>query len=265
MQQLSGFCRVKIIAVNPDSLWLENNLSIEEEPIYEYESRGTRYCNLDFYFQDNKDNIFKSTIVLEDKLLEGKTNNFMYINQIGDTQWVKEEHQLFDGFKNWEKILSWEKDGEVSQKYVKGSKPHKKEIVAKKDYHIATKGEPELLNLLKAFNNYSNYDPEVNVFTDLNRLLEGDFSRLQRLINKDFSLVIFVYVSEKLEQKVLNHYFPLEFYRDVLNNMVISQYNKKYYEDFLKKLEYVSGYWELQKMQDFKPNLKKIEQNDSEY
>lgn len=264
----SGFCKSKIISINPDIYWLEQELSIQEEPEYIWTDRdGVRNCKIDIYFEDNQNNVFKSEIYLKDKLKQGKSDNFCYVNQVGDNQWVTNENQLFDNFKNWVQVVSWGINGEKIEKYRTGAIPFEKQNIAKKDYHIAIEGEDVLLQFLKQFYNYSNYDTDANVFIDLNKLFEGDFSTLQRIIRdeKDFHLVIFTYLSKKLEQKVLNYFFPLEFFRDVLNNFQISQKFKNQYKDFNKKLEFIEGYWEIGKIKDFKPEIKNVLPEDSDY
>jgi len=109
----SGFCKSKIISINPDIYWLEQELSIQEEPEYIWTDRdGVRNCKIDIYFEDNQNNVFKSEIYLKDKLKQGKSDNFCYVNQVGDNQWVTNENQLFDNFKNWVQVVSWGINGE---------------------------------------------------------------------------------------------------------------------------------------------------------
>lgn len=265
---VTGFQKVQIIAINPDAFWLEKELSEQEVPEYYWEDRnGVKHCLIDIYFKDNKDDVFKSSIYLKNELKKGKSDNYLYVNQIGDNQWVTNEEQLFDGFKTWTRVLSWGINGEKLDKYKSGATPFEKEVLANKDYHISIEGEEVLLQFLKSFYNYNKYDTDVNIFIDLEPFFEGDFSSLQRLINdeRDFHITIFTYLSKKLEQKVLNYFFPLNFFRDVLNNMQISNSFKNEYKEFLKKLEYTDGYWDICKIKQFKPEVKEIKKDNSEY
>jgi len=267
-QTFTGFQKVKLLSINPDQRWLQNNLSIEEVPEYIWEDRQKiKHCLIDVYFQDSRDNVFKSQIYLKDELKQGKSNNFLYVNQIGDNQWVTNEEQLFDSFKQWEKIITWGINGQPLDKYKPGATPLEKEVLAKKQYHIAIDGEEVLLQLLKNYYNNSPYDTDVNIFIDVQPFFEGDFSSLQKLVDitTDYNLTIFTYLSKKLEQKVLNFYFPLVFFRDVTNNMQISNTFKKQYNEFLKKLEYTDGYWEICKFKEFQPEVKNVEETDSDY
>ena len=128
---LTGFQKCKIISINPDRDWLEQMLAIEENPIYIWTDRqNVKHCLLHIYFQDSKDNIFKSEIHLNNKFKQGKIENYLYVNQIGDNQWVTDENQLFSNFKNWEKIVSWGINGEKIEKYKVGAIPFEKEIIA---------------------------------------------------------------------------------------------------------------------------------------
>jgi hypothetical protein len=63
----TGFFKGKILSVNPNQEWVENIIGedaaewIEDNGglIYTGTTKDIRWCNLDFYIEDNKENIFK--------------------------------------------------------------------------------------------------------------------------------------------------------------------------------------------------------------
>ena len=257
--QYSGFQKLKIISLNPSEEWLSK---IDEEfEEYIWENNGIKHCRIDIFFQDNKENIFKYSFNIVDKERGSKSGAIKYINQIGEYQWVTDESQLWDSFKQWEKVLSWQKNGNPVTKWESGSVPLLKEVVAKKAYKIALQGEDDLNNLWKAIHNVQKNDIETNLFFDMDKLFSGDFSELI-IPDKDFHVTGFLFVSDKGKQKVHKLFFNTDFMRDVNNNMSISNYNKKEYDEFLKSLE---GHYILGKCQEYKFEPKTITKDEGDY
>lgn len=269
----TGFFKASIISVSPskDELIEITGEDLEEEPLYIWKDRqGERHCKIDIYLE-YKEDVFKHTIELVDKDFVSKNGSICYINCLGITQWVNNEDQLWESFKQWDKVLSWKKDGSITEKYVNGAQPYEKEFIANKPFRIAKVGEKQLLHLVKMLNpEFSLYNPDVDLFLDLDRLFEGDFRQLNKLIRLEqpSNFVAFAYVNEKLEQKIWEEFLPLNIYRDILNNMSISQFNKKIYNEWLKNLEYgCKGHYELTKIQPFKTKMikKDFSNEDSDY
>jgi hypothetical protein len=261
---VTGFFKAKVVAINPEKDWIDKYYEETEEPVYNYERRGDRICEIHVYLQSPTDILFKYVIELKDKEKSSKTGAFQYINCLGDTQYVNDESKLFDSFKNFEQILSWKKDGEIFEKYKPGAVPNEKEVVGRKQFKIAKEGEEQLLHLVKMIENPNLYDIDTNIFIDLEKLFSGNFSTLQKLLSKDFHFIAFAYVDKNLQQQVFNRFLKLDFYRDVINDMNISQYNKKAYSEWLKTFEATCTecYSHLGKIQEFKEEHKKQLTND---
>jgi hypothetical protein len=263
----TGFFKGVVKCVSPSKEWIENIIGEEiGEPIYTGTTKDVRWSNLDFYIEDNKENIFKYTIHLKDRERCSKSGVFQYINCIGDTQWGKEE-DLWDSFKQFEKVLTWVKDGKSSDRYFSGAKPGEKDIIGEKKYKIAWDGEEELLHLLRVVDNITPYNPDVNLFLDLNKLFEGDFTELQRAIknDRDFHFTALAYVNEQFEQRIFKKFMPENFIRDVLSEN-ISNYNKKAYNDLVNATEYVPGHYSFGRLIDFNINtVKTITEDGSDY
>lgn len=273
-----GFFKGKIVAISPDIEWIQENYddSIEEvnyiiEPVGR---SGCKRVRIDVYIQDVKDNIFVQNIYLQDEDEEFQTGSIRYINQIGDTQIVREESQLFESFKKFEEILSWkDKSGKITEKWVYGSVPNEKLFIADKEYRIAKRGEVDLVNLVKLIKDISGKNPEETVLfkeKTLEKFFEGDFTVLEDLIDddKDFHAVFLAYVQNQ-KQKIWSHAFPLKLMTDINNNMNISKYNKKIFEKFTETLSYCKGVYKLEKLRELKdsdiPKKEEIEEDDSNY
>ena len=247
--QYTGFTKLRILQVQPNEEWLT---SIDEEfESYIWEEKGIKCYRIDVFFQDNKENIFKYSIKIKNEEKIAKTGAMKYINCIGESQWVTSETQLWDSFKKWEKVLSWQKNGTPVTKWESGSVPLEKKTIGEKSFRIALEGEDHLLNFWKALSNFDNSDTSTNLLFNTDKLLNGDFSELV-IPEKDFHVTAFLYVSDKQEQKIHTMFFPTDFMRDVNNNMSISNYNKKPYAEFTKSLDFIKGDFVLGKFQEFK-------------
>lgn len=267
MSLKTGFFKGKVISLNPSKEWIEE---LKEEEIEEFsyigETKDVRWCNLDFYIEDNKENIFKYIIHLRDRQRKSKAGAIQWINCIGDTQWG-DENDLWDSFKEFQKVITWEKDGKVSDKYFQGAKPGEKEIIGEKKYHEALDGEEELIHIIKMIENPSIYNPDVNLFIDTDKLFKDDFSELQKIIKngRDFHFTALAYVSEEFQQRIFKKFMPENFIRDVLSEN-ISNYNKKAYNDIINTTEYVPGHYSFGRLINFDKNtVKTITEDGSDY
>lgn len=271
--KFTGFVKMRVLQINPDKDWIEENLGevLEEEPSYIYEEKGSRCATIDTYMETVTGEIFKHTIELKDEERTGKNSTYMYLNCLGEIQWCQNEDQIWESKKYFVEVLSWKKDGVVSKKYVQGAVPNEKEIIGNKQLKIALYGEDELLHLIKMIEQPNMYNIDTNLFLDTNKLFDGDFSTLQKMIRTttDFHFTAFLYLNEKFEQKVWKEFLKVEFMREVMSGMKIT-YSRKTYNEWLKNLEYaVNGHYVLDKFQPFQEihvmNQKEISQDGSDY
>lgn len=255
MEQFTGFTKLKILKINADKEWLE---SIDEEiEDYIFVMKGVRCCKINIFLQDNLENIFKYSFIIKETEQGSKSGAIKYINQCGDSQWVTSKDQLWDNFKQWEKILSWQKNGQPVPRWESGAVPLEKEVIKEKVYRTCLQGEENLVNFYKALYPTDKNDTSLDLLFDIDKLFKGDFSELT-IPEKPFCLVGFLYVSDKGEQKVHKIFFPLDFMKDVNNGMTISNYYKNTYKEFINSLEFTEGNWELGKCQLFKPEFIKL-------
>lgn len=274
MNKYTGFFKASVMTINPDKDWIEENIGdiLEKEPKYTTKTReGNNVAIIDIYIKSPKEDIFKHSIWLENKEKKSRSNALQYINCLGQTQWVQSEDQLWDSFKHFEEVLSWGKNGKIMAKYEVGSIPHEKHIVGNKQYKVALEGEEELIHFIKMLTSPNLFNIDTNLFIDTDKLFKGDFSSLKNILreSKDFHFVAFSYLDNKMEQKVWKEFMKLEFYRDVMNNMQISSYHRKSYNDWLRNFEYsCSEYnYNLDKIQEFKDEFlkKQITQKGGDY
>ncbi len=221
-----GFFKGRILAISPTD---EEYLALfQEEPekelSYVWESKGVRTVRIDFYIQSPQEEIFKHSIYLKDEDKVSKTNKFLYVNCVGASQWVESQHQLWESFENFEKVLEWE-----------GGRPKSKKIIGTKQHHISKVGEDELLDMYRILENSNIYDENTNLFFDLEKIFQGDFSELRERAKSDaYNLVALAYVQEE-KQKIWSRFLPSELYREI-NVGSFSKSNQKIFNEFTKNL-----------------------------
>jgi hypothetical protein len=247
MNNFIGLQKVSIIAINPTEKEYTELFQEEPEEIkYTWEYKGVRNVKLDFYLKSPQEDIFKYSIYLKDEEKVSKTGKNLYINCIGNTQWVEDESQLWESFTTFEKILSWE-----------NGRPKDKKIIGSKDYHPCKIGEDDLLHLLSIVQNIDPYNPESNVFLDLDKLFEGDYTELKSKITdkNPFHLIALAYVNNEGEQKIWKEFLPVEMLREI-NVGSFSKTNQRIFNSYKKNIENeyggIEGTYILSKMREMK-------------
>jgi len=257
----TGFFKARIVCINPDAEWLTEIMEEQvDEPVYNWEKNDVRFAKLDIFLEDSRDRLFKYTINLEDDELISRTDSYMYINCIGDTQWVKSENDLWENFKYFTKVTEWSKD----------NRPVSKDIVGEKKFRVAKKGEQDLMNFIRNIEEFNPYDPEVNMFLDLNKVFEGNITSIEKLIlkTKDFHICAFAYIDKQLKQCIWKEFMPVHFIKDVSSEMNISNQFKRAYATWYKNAtgDYgMDGYYTLDKLKEEVPEVKDITQTNLEY
>ena len=229
----------------------------DKELKYCWEYKGVRNCKLDIYLQSPQEDIFKTTIWLKDEDKVSKTNKQLFVNCVAGTQWVEDSSQLWDSFTTFEKILSWE-----------NGRPKDKKIIGSKDHHIAKVGEDELLHLLSIVQHVDPYNTESNLFLDLDKLFEGDFTELrERIPDSPSHLIALAYVNTDLEQKIWRSYLDVSLMREI-NTQSFSKQNQKIFNAFKKDIESeyngLDGSYILEKMRPMTEKDLKIQYHPSD-
>ena len=180
-----------VVAINPTREELEEILDKELENEIEYvktKSDGKTMAIIAFWAEEElTKEKFKIDFILtnENAFSSDKANpKALYINQIGDTQYVDNEDSLFESFKNFTKIVDWKSPaGQISKKYSSGAKPNEVEILGEKEFRQAKVGERELYNFIRNWMSGTDFnEPSTNLFVDFDLLMEGDVSELQGFV-----------------------------------------------------------------------------------
>lgn len=242
-----GFDKLKIIEINPSKDKILRNF-----PEYFQEDFDYSYVNgdshiLDFYMENNKNEVFKHTIILNNNVENYK--NILYVNQTADYQLVKDESQLFESFKTFQKGVNW---NNITFRY------EKYETLGPKLYCVSTKEEVELMQLLRCIEPHNIYSEKTNFFLNLEKLFKGDLSEIRNrfITTADWHVTALFYV-EKGVQRIYKQFMPYNFYRDVKNNMAVSNVYKKLYKEFKYNLPPISPelFYILQKSSKFDPSM----------
>ena len=194
-----GFGDAEIVSICPTKDQLlklyEVELGQEEkwrDPDYISDKDGVTQARIDFYAKSVKTKkIDKFSFFIKDFHTETKNGGIWMVNNIGDTQVVKDESELFDNFKSYQQILSWVKDGNVTEKYVDGAKPNEIKTIAAKTFRKAFDGEVEILNFFKNWIigfDYRNVD--ASLLLDMKKVFAGNFKELQSLVGDNPNIVL---------------------------------------------------------------------------
>lgn len=219
-QLFVGYDAVEVVKINPTKDELLKLLEVDEEfhdkfkePEYLTEKDGNPMLKLDFYVKAvSNGKIDKTTFFLENTpAMNAEKTKSWYVNQTGEFQCTDDEEKLFSNFTKYENILNWKSDtGETSKKYVVGYKPGDIEIVAKKVYRQAVKGEQELMKfILSWLVGYNPKNIENIILLDIKKLFKGDVKELSSLISDNGNVVLAYTVStkdDKSYQRVENRY-----------------------------------------------------------
>jgi hypothetical protein len=224
----TGFQKIKILKINPDEEEIEELTGEYPEDFknYTWNKGDVLGARIDIYMQDIGDNIFKHTIYISDELVKYNSGSKQYINCVGDTQAANTEDDLWDSFRYFE-----------TGDWVNG-KLTNKQILGEKKYHIARKGEAELLHFRKLLLNKNMTDVRANLFLDWDKLLTGDFSRLNKDIpdNGEYHMTVLLYVDEDLRQKVWREFLPVKMLSE-LQSQSFSKYTTGTWNKYKKNIE----------------------------
>lgn len=260
----TGFCKVKCIAINPEPEEIEELTGEYPEDFknYTWNKGDVLGARIDIYFQDVAEDIYKYTIYISNELVQYKSGSFQYINCVGDTQAAFTEDDIWDSFKQFQ-----------TGEWING-KLTNIQIIGEKKYHIARKGEYELLHFRKMLLNRNMSDIRANLFLDWDALLTGDFSRLIKDIpdNGEYHMCALLYVNEDLQQKVWREFLPVKMLAE-LNTMSFSKYTTSTWNKYKKNIENefngLKGHYYLGRLKKFEDsdfkNTKELKEDEWDY
>ena len=244
---LIGWSEVDVVAVNPTKEKLMKLLEIDDEevkskfkePEYTGEKDGDATARVVFYVKNKKTNqVDNVTFSLKNVEQKSKTEKSLYLNQVGETQWTDSEDNLWDSFKNFQQVLTWEGNGEVSERYFKGARPKDIKVIAPKKYRKAVVGESDLVEFIKAWLlsvDYNNVDTDL--LLDTKKLFSGNFRELESLFGLNVGTVVVNYAVKNVEKDG-----EYKEYQTVSNKFFLSGNNAKMLRNYgltAEKLEVI--------------------------
>lgn len=246
--QKIGFTKCKVVGINPDEEQVEKFTGESvDELTYIWEREGEKRGKVDIYLQDLSDDVYKHTIYISEEEVVSRQRKYLYVNCIGETQYADNESDLRDFFKFFQET-EW-LDG----------KPVSSKNIAPKEYHIARKGEVDLLHFRKILLNRDMKNVNANLFLNWDNLLDGNFERLTKDIpdNGEFHLTCFLYVNENLEQKVWREFLPVKMLPEI-NTGSFSKYTQSTWNKYKANIENeytgVKGHYYLGRIKTFSEN-----------
>ena len=259
-----GFFKAEVVAVNPDrekvnELLGKEDSETDKEIEYTGEKDGVEFARVTFWLkvEGKKDLYIPHTITLKNEVRRNKAGDkIQVINQTGDTTWIEADEDndynastFFDNFKQFTNVTLWVlPNGDESEKWVKGAKPHPDhiEILGKKKHRPALIGEEELAELMKVWLSELDFKhPETNLLLDTKKLFADNFKDLQ-LVGGDFDRVFtaLAYVKaddndpEKLYQRVFKKFLPPVFMKYIANGCKMpNNYAQDVWDRYVAELE----------------------------
>jgi hypothetical protein len=189
----------------------------------------------------------------------------IWINQLGEVGYGEEE-DLFDSFKKFRTVESWNTS---SGKYEKGAKPEEYSDLGNKRYWHARVGEVHLFNFLKAYHNLPINSKETDYSRNQSRY------NLRKLLSNDSghepTIGGCVYVTQEGEEKVIPKYVP-GCYVSILKNFNGNFANQTHYNPSVKEFfSYFNsminpiGYYSWENLSEWEMKRKVSIKNDSEF
>lgn len=185
-----GFAQVEVVAIAPSVDQIAKLREVEVESIKEQlylseksdnEGNVWNRINIPVYVKNQEtDNLDIMYYSLDDKIQTSKAGKVQYINCVGQTQWVEDESELWDSFKNF-------------TKYEKGVAPKDFEAYASKTYRPALVGEEKLCRFLMHWAKADPYNSETNVLLDTKKLFKENFKQLQDEVKNNPDSVVVPY------------------------------------------------------------------------
>jgi hypothetical protein len=211
-----GFDKVSVVGVNPTKDQLMKLLNIEDEntiakfkePEYQKTDKdGIDVAGITFYVKTSYGEILPVYFNVKKEVKSSDSGKVQYINQVGQTAWVKDENELSPSFTNFIKDIKEYSDGEnTAPKWFKGAIPSKFTTISKKQYRKAYVGEEELMNFLIKLSNLDVYSPDASVFYDVSKFFKDNYKEIQQFISdcsEDF-LMAPICVKTKNDGKEIN-------------------------------------------------------------
>lgn len=287
-----GFFKGHVVEINPTRDKLNKLLGNEEdndkEIEYLGEKEGVDTVNLTFWLRVDgwKDLLLPHRIRLRNEVRRNNNGDkIQLINSVGDTTWVEaDENNEFDEsllkemFTDFSIVKSWRTpDGEVSEKYKNGAKPHETESIGKKQYRPALYGEEDLAEFMKAW--LSKIDlrkADANILVDTKALFKGNYKELTSLINSEYDSEVkggdlipvgmvgnaFVRIDEentdKVYQQIYKNFLPANFMRYINNGCKFDQYTQKRWDKYTAELtgeHGIRGEYILEPLKEYDPEM----------
>lgn len=251
-----GLTSVRVAAINPTRAQLNKMLGKVEEgdekdefKYLDTDKDGNTRMRLAFWLYDEEnDKYFVQSIILTDEMRKSKDGKKVQIvNSTCGTSWVPFKEG--DGGE-----LTDEADETLIQDwFLQFTHKDTKEVIGKKSWRTAVRGEEELGILLRAWIAMDWYDPETEVLIDTKKLFQENLKELRDMVgseefSKPFVILTGVKTSDedssKKYQQVFNKaYLPHSFMRYIkAGNKMPSDYTKNAWKTFTEKVKDQYGF-----------------------
>ena len=250
----TGFGLMRIAGVNPTRAELAKILGKKED---EEEKEELKYLDTDkegkdrlrlafWLYNEENDKYFVQSIgnIYNEPRISKTGDKVQMVNSTCDVTWVP---LLKDANGNY----TDKPDESVLPEWFTTFTSKEKEVLGKKKYRVAIRGEEEIVTLLRAFISMDWYDPETEVLLDTKRLFQENLKEIKDVIfdermTKTFVALLGVRTSDqdvsKKYQEVYKKYLPSSYMKFIKNGNKFNAYSQGTWEKFTKELDGKYGF-----------------------
>lgn len=249
----TGFGVMRVVAVNPTRAELNKIFGREEKEdakelaYLEPDSEGKERLRLAFWLHNEEnDKYFVQNLknIYNEPRISKTGDKIQMINSTCDVTWVP---LLKDAEGNY----TDKPDESLLPEWFTTFTSKEKEVLGKKKYRVAIRGEEQIANLLKAFISMDWYDPETEVLLDTKRLFQENLKEMKDVIFNDkmcktFTALLGVRTDDKdvnkKYQEIHTEYLPAAYMTSIKKGNKFTTYTQGIWDKFTKKLEGKYGF-----------------------
>lgn len=250
----TGFGIMRVVAVNPTRAELNKILGkkedTEEKEEFRYletDEQGKDKLRLAFWLHNEEnDKYFVQSLdyIYNEPRISKTGDKVQMVNSTCDVTWVP---LLIDKDGNY----TDQPDESLLPKWFTTFTSKEGEVLGKKKYRVAIRGEEQVVNLLKAFISMDWYDPETEVLLDIKKVFQENLKEMKDVIfdermTKTFTALLGVKTSEKdvnkKYQEIYKEYLPSSYMKFIKNGNKFNAYSEGNWTKFTKKLNDKYGF-----------------------
>jgi len=251
----TGFATLRVVTVNPTRAELNKILgkdeASDEKEEFKYtktDESGKEKLTVTFWLHNEEnDKYFTQSFdrVYNEPRISKSGDKVQMINSVCKTTWVPLKVD-----KNGD--ITDEPDESLLPEYFTTFTSKEGEVLGKKKYRVAFRGEEEIANLLRAFISMDWYDPDTEVLIDTKKFFQENFKEIKDVIfdermSKPFIGLLGVETSEKdvtkKYQKIYTGaYLPSSYMKFIKNGNKFNSYALGTWEKFTKDVADTYGF-----------------------